>query len=432
MKKQINFLILMLLFITGALRADDWQVVSAMPVPVKGAQAVVHDSLIYIVGGYTDLNYSAVNKIQVYNPRQNSWQVFADSISRPRYGLCAGNYRHTLVMFGGVPQSGSVDSSLEMWDYATSPYIYDHDRNFSRTFATAQIYSNSIFIFGGQINLSLDDTVSGAPYIVEYQISTSQVVMSDYANYPITTWGQEMPVQQMSALLDGNIYIFGGALNGILKDIHRYSIAQYKWEKLSLNMQQERAAGSAVALNNQTAAIIGGYDETNQSIAEVEVFFNDQGYFFTEQRMPLNYARSELTAAVYDGAVYVFGGVNSLGQCVAQVEKGYIDKNMTVIDDDSPLAPPAGFELAANYPNPFNGTTIIRLQNHQAQKIKLEIFDLSGQRVRVLVEEFLPAGEYQYLWDGSDEQGRALASGVYLYRAVSASGHQAKRMLLIR
>ena len=94
---------------------------------------------------------------------------------------------------------------------------------------------------------------------------------------------------------------------------------------------------------------------------------------------------------------------------------------------------PRHFALHANAPNPFNSETSIRFELAEESAVRLEVFDLLGQRVRVLVAEALSAGEHQVLWDGRDELGARVSSGVYIYR-LRAGGdfRQQRRMLLLK
>lgn len=72
--------------------------------------------------------------------------------------------------------------------------------------------------------------------------------------------------------------------------------------------------------------------------------------------------------------------------------------------------------LAPSYPNPFTDATTIAYTIDQAGPVTLDVFDLLGRRVRTLVDDALPAGIYQAVWDGRDDSGRPVASGVFLYR----------------
>ena len=95
-------------------------------------------------------------------------------------------------------------------------------------------------------------------------------------------------------------------------------------------------------------------------------------------------------------------------------------------------AQPAAYLLHANAPNPFNPRTTLSFDLPAAGRVRLEIFDARGRRVRVLVDEVLPAGRHAAVWDGTDAGGRALASGVYLCRMEAAAYRRTVRMTLLK
>jgi hypothetical protein len=90
------------------------------------------------------------------------------------------------------------------------------------------------------------------------------------------------------------------------------------------------------------------------------------------------------------------------------------------------------FALHGNRPNPFNPRTTIRFELSQSQRAWLDIFDVRGHHVRRLVDRPLDAGEHTTVWDGTDDDGRSLPSGLYLYRLSSGSRIATRRMLLLR
>ena len=87
----------------------------------------------------------------------------------------------------------------------------------------------------------------------------------------------------------------------------------------------------------------------------------------------------------------------------------------TAIEEEREVTPTIT-RLMHNYPNPFNSATVIPFSLERQAHVRLEVFAVSGQRVRVLVNKPLPAGSHQLHWDGKDDHGRSVASGVYLYR----------------
>jgi hypothetical protein len=94
---------------------------------------------------------------------------------------------------------------------------------------------------------------------------------------------------------------------------------------------------------------------------------------------------------------------------------------------------PLNYELGQNFPNPFNATTQIQFSLPKNSQVKLEIFNILGQKVKTLVDEELQAGYKRITWDGTDQEGNRVASGLYFYRLRAGESFiEAKRMLLIK
>ena len=94
-------------------------------------------------------------------------------------------------------------------------------------------------------------------------------------------------------------------------------------------------------------------------------------------------------------------------------------------------ARPRGFALGQNYPNPFNPSTIIPYQLPTAAQVRLEVFNVLGQRVATLVDEERPAGFHAAAWDATNAAGQAVAAGVYMYRLTAGGEQHTRRMVLI-
>jgi hypothetical protein len=95
-------------------------------------------------------------------------------------------------------------------------------------------------------------------------------------------------------------------------------------------------------------------------------------------------------------------------------------------------ASPALFSLAQNYPNPFNPTTVIQFSLPRSSDVRIDVFNVVGQKVRSLFAAQAPGGLTTLQFDGRDTQGRNLPSGVYIYRMTAGQFLQAKKMLLVR
>ncbi len=117
----------------------------------------------------------------------------------------------------------------------------------------------------------------------------------------------------------------------------------------------------------------------------------------------------------------------------------YLD-DLRLIADEPPTAvgesregrQPTSFDLAQNYPNPFNSGTLIRFALPQSQDIELSVYNLAGQKVATLVQGQRATGSYAIHWDGRDDQERALASGLYLYRLRAGEQTSTRKLLLLQ
>ena len=96
------------------------------------------------------------------------------------------------------------------------------------------------------------------------------------------------------------------------------------------------------------------------------------------------------------------------------------------------IGQPDGPQLAQNAPNPFNSQTILSYFLHASGPARLEVFSLTGQRVAVLHQGPQQAGYHRLHWNGRDDAGRPVASGMYLYRLVTDEGILTRKLMLLR
>lgn len=88
--------------------------------------------------------------------------------------------------------------------------------------------------------------------------------------------------------------------------------------------------------------------------------------------------------------------------------------------------------LAANYPNPFNPQTTIRFSLAKEEQAVLEIFDIRGRLVTTPIEGIMPQGNHTVVWDGTNNRGKAVGSGIYFYRLKTGSFVSTKKMILMK
>ena len=168
--------------------------------------------------------------------------------------------------------------------------------------------------------------------------------------------------------------------------------------------------------------------------------------------MSLSYcAAHQLSRQVLDGGGAMWLSTtnyklsSSLGQSITGVQKG----TTTIIhtgfwnpwavwavpveeeeEDFSQL--PKEFALRENYPNPFNPTTVIEYALPKASQVKIQIYNILGQKVRELVDEPQEPGYKMIRWDGKDDSGVEVSSGVYFYRIAAGDFVKGKKMILLK
>jgi hypothetical protein len=107
-----------------------------------------------------------------------------------------------------------------------------------------------------------------------------------------------------------------------------------------------------------------------------------------------------------------------------------ISTGVEEIQGDATL--PDKFTLLQNYPNPFNPFTKIEFLLEKPSWVTVDIYNILGKKVKRILEQRLKAGNYAIDWDGKDEKGNGVSTGIYFYRVQAGSIAQTKKMVLLR
>ncbi len=128
------------------------------------------------------------------------------------------------------------------------------------------------------------------------------------------------------------------------------------------------------------------------------------------------------------GNWHYLGGEGKEGHIESNIQKGTV----AVLYNPDHKSVPKEFALENNYPNPFNPTTTIRYAVPAGSKVTLRVYNILGQEVRSLVNGFRDVGRYEVMWDGRNNGGNQVSSGVYLYRMEAGKFIQTKKMLFVK
>jgi hypothetical protein len=93
---------------------------------------------------------------------------------------------------------------------------------------------------------------------------------------------------------------------------------------------------------------------------------------------------------------------------------------------------PVSYAVSQNYPNPFNASTVIRYSLPEQARVKIEIYNILGQKVKTLVDEVQTAGYKTVEWNGTNAQNRTVASGVYFYKINTGKYSEVKQMTMLK
>ncbi len=136
----------------------------------------------------------------------------------------------------------------------------------------------------------------------------------------------------------------------------------------------------------------------------------------------------ESTTAELEWNVYADDGLISVPADNGPLTLSIDVSNLSVEDEIIPDV----FALHQNYPNPFNPVTTIRFDVPEHSLVKMEIYNILGQSVRTLVNQDLNAGFHSIQWNGTNDQGKPLASGMYIYSIQANGFHAVKKLVYMK
>ncbi|MFC1887254.1 FlgD immunoglobulin-like domain containing protein [Candidatus Cloacimonadota bacterium] len=132
----------------------------------------------------------------------------------------------------------------------------------------------------------------------------------------------------------------------------------------------------------------------------------------------------------YGGAAAQSAGSGELNGGILRYMALDLDLGMTSSDDTT--IPDNNLALSQNYPNPFNPSTRIDFQIEEAEDVSLEVFNIKGQKVKTLVNGYKAAGDYSVEWNGINDEGKSVTSGIYFYRLSSKRFSSTRKMILLQ
>jgi hypothetical protein len=289
------------------------------------------------------------------------------------------------------------------------------------------------------------------PEDIQYSLSASTTMAKTPQSGATINWTADLQAAIAQGLATGDWSVASELITALHRELQNASVpdvdfalvntyannlavAAFIRKMLALVLMEKELAGGNIAAALEKLSAFG------QSNAEhaAELLANT-GLIHLFRQKDLTAAQNileQLQTLAKNGDATAIEHVNLFGRILADYQR-----RQDLVTDGlakAITAPPAALTpattpaLTQNYPNPFNPETTIRFYLNERQKVRLTIFDLAGHRVRTVVEDELPAGEQTLSWDGRDEQGRSIASGVYFYELAMSNKVERKKMTLVR
>jgi len=419
MKRIVWMLCFQIIFIFNSYsQYNTWVYKASMPTARTFLSGCVLNDKFYVIGGAPST--SATKKVEMYDPQNDLWSTLQDlPLARCYAAVCTFNEK--IYVFGGA---------TGMWTNSTnSIFVYDLQSN------TWSQIADMPYSIGGCGIAVVDSLI----YLIAGSLNASSSPVSTVMAFdPLTeNWLQKTdllsPRNMLSAcVVDGKIYAIGGTTedwdNVFYKKVEMYDPATDTWTPKE-DMPTGRW-GMASSVVNNLVFIIGGRYGTSTSINEVYNPITNSWILHT----PLQETRTASVGGVINNKIYVTGGhqgpplvmISSLEELTLEI---------TDSDDDFYFLKPENFLLEQNYPNPFNPSTKISWQSPVGSWQTLKVFDVLGNEVATLVDEYKPAGNYEVEFSttgGRESRIKDLASGIYFYQLKAGDFIQTKKLLLLK
>jgi hypothetical protein len=412
-------------------QGDTWTFKTPMPTGRGFLSGTVLDGKIYVVGGTDNTQLDAIALVEMYDPVSNTWTTRA---SMPEARTCPATctYNGKIYVFGGASPMLNSSAKNTVFEYDPQTDTWTQKANMPHAFRSCgvAVLNDTIYLMGGgSVYFPPDSTVMAYHLLTESWIEK-----------------KPMPTARGSisaCVVDGKIYAIGGTTEDYhsvsYKLVEVFDPATNTWTQKADMLTGRFGLGTCV-LDGKIYAVGGWRGSDVLTINEMY----DPATNVWERKSGLQQKRFIHFLGSVGTRIYAIGGAYPQGtqaMLLSSVEEYDPASEPTNVEEVSEaIAVPSGYALSQNCPNPFNPQTGIKYELPHAGKVVLKVYNIVGQEICTLVDEVKPAGSFEVLWDGRDNTGHRVASGMYLYRieaqgASIGSGKgfvQTRKMLLLQ
>ncbi len=378
------------------------------------------------------------NFVEVHNPVTNT---FLGKIGGTGAGPGQLQYPNGVgVAYGVLTGSGRKDLLfvVERDNHRVSIFSLP-ERKFITHFGVGDLvepYGVAFYWNGSELQAWITETDATPDRVFVYRIVPDGAGLKGILNYSFATAGRlesiAIDAAAKRALICDEI---------IERDVMVYDLLGNLITRFGKGLFANQPEGVAVYdLGNGEGYIIVS-DQNVEPFAEYEVFdrktYRALGHFsgatkttdgiaLTQAALP-NLPQGSFYAMHSDDVVHIYNWADIAK--ALNLDTKIISPRTAV--EERPQAPPTDFEILSNYPNPFNPATTIKYRVERLAQVRLEIYSSKGDRITGLMNEMQAPGQYQIIWEGRNDLGEAVASGIYFVRlAVEREAYSHKIMLM--
>jgi len=406
-------MILLLIIICGSdFYAQTWTSKATIPTKRWYPGCAELNGKIYVVGGQgEDSPYSSQNNLEVYDPSTDSWGVLSP-MQESRWGAMVVAYGEKIYVIGGLTGSfvnGFTSTNVvEEYNPSTDTWTTKSSMQTERGWGGGVVINDTIYVFGGYKKQSGQDLSTIEKYYPPDDVWTLSSITMPSARSTF-----------MTAKVNDNIYLIGGWGSNLVEE---YNVISSKWH--SKSTLPVATGGGGVAVDDSLIYIIGGRSTD----------FNEFQCYNTKTDLwtlltPMPTPREGLVSAIVNKKVYSITGSAPSGFPYISANEEAKD---IISDANITYNQPVEFYLYQNYPNPFNPGTRIEYSLKKPEKVSLSIYNLQGKEIKTLINEYQSAGKKSVYWNGKDNSGNEVASGIYFYEIQSNNYNLIKKMILLR
>ena len=412
MKRNLKILAWLALIIYSSINAQEqdsaWETLADMPTPRLGHCAVIYQGKIWVIAGKSQLN-NTLNTVDCFDLETKEWEPCPAELNHSRFDAAAVVYENKIFVIGGH-NDRQILNSVEYFDPYQNKWIEFIPLRYPRWGASAIVYQDKLFVLNGLMNKSNFLTPVDS---VEFWDEAANVWQKseDWQLSQARGFAQ-------SVVVDSFVYTLGGLwFDNKLDVLERFGSTS--GTDLLIPLSNPRVYFSAVKVKKLIYVIGGvGFGSSEGLHSAINYYSPDWNEWYSLE-IPISKPRANLAAVSDDTSIYIFGGIDENLKILKSAErlKGIpiaVYPTTIVAADERTDSQPREHNLIKNYPNPFNAMTTISYQlTNEEHQLELAIFNIRGERIRTFQLNSLLPGFHQVQWDGRDENGRTMESGIY-------------------